>query len=177
MKENAEKGATPVAKTRGRWTFRKETIFTLLMLAVAVIAFQQATTFPFGSGLYPMVIAMLLILLATGQVITELRQKALVKETMDVKVEEVQKGPEAMRRAKRWLLWFLGIYASIFLVGFQFTIVAFFLVFMWREGHFKWWRILLLAGICAVLIFWVLTGVLQMDWQRGLLQEWLYWRD
>lgn len=173
MTENVVKGAAPIAGQKTRWTFKNETVFTLLMALISGYAFISALSFPFGSGLYPMVIAIISFGLAVGQVILELHQRVLIKEAMDVRVEESQKGKPAMRRAVKFLAWFLGLYAGIWLLGYQVIMLPWLVAFMLFEGHIKWWRILLIAAIAAALILWVMPDILQMDAPKGVLQDWL----
>ena len=176
MKENMAKGAAPVAKEKATWTFKKETIFTVLMLAISLIAFIDALTFPFGSGLYPMVIAIICIGLAAGQVILELRQKVLIKEAMDVKVEESQKGKAAMNRALKFLGWFGGLYLGIYLLGFQIIVLPWIFALMVIQGHIRWWRSLIIVALLSILILQVMPNTLQMEPPTGLFQEWWYYQ-
>ena len=175
MKENAAKTAPPVVKAKGTWTFRKETIFTLFLLGVFLYAFLDALTFPFGSGLYPMVIALIGVGLITAQVVTELRQKVLIKEAMDVKVEESQKGKRAMGRALKFVVWFAGLWVGSYVLGFQIVVLPFIVGFMFAQ-RLKWYAILIIAAIVTPLLLWVMPDIFQMEPPQGLLQDWLRMR-
>ncbi len=174
MKENAVKVTGPVVKEKAKWTFKKETIFTLLMVAVSLYAFIDATTFPFGSGLYPMVIAIICLGLAAGQVVLELHQKVLIKEALDVKVEESQKGKAAMKRALKFVAWLFGLFVGMYLIGFQIVVLPWVFAFMVFQGHIRWWRSLIIVAIAAVLILRVMPDLLQMEPPTGLFQDWWY---
>jgi hypothetical protein len=175
MKVNAAKVAPPAAKAKGSWTFKKETIFTLFLFGLFLYAFLDALTFPFGSGLYPMVIALIGVGLVGAQVVVELRQKVLMKEAMDVKVEESQKGKKAMRRALIFVGWFASLFAGSYLLGYQVVILPFIIIFMFAQ-HLKWYAILIIAAVVAPLILYVMPNIFQMEPPQGLLQEWLRMR-
>ncbi len=171
VKEDAGKPTTRDVKEPVKWGFKRETLFTLLIVAITAYAAVNSTTFPYSSGLYPMVIAIMGLGLAIAQVIVELRQKQLVRETMDVAVEESQKGSRAMRRAARFLGWVLGIYAGIWLIGYQLTILSFLVLFMRFEGHIKWLKIMTFTSALAILVLWVMPDILDMVTPAGLLQD------
>ncbi|MBI2859171.1 MAG: tripartite tricarboxylate transporter permease [Chloroflexi bacterium] len=165
--------AVVTSERKAGWTFKKETIFTLLLAAMALYAFIDATTFPGGSGLYPMVIAFTSFGLALAQAVVEARQKTVVKDTMDVKLEASQRGKPAMRRAVMFLAWLVALYVSMYLFGFQVIILPWVAVLMFFAGHLKWWRVLLVTGLAAILVLWVMPDILRLEPPRGLLQEWL----
>ena len=74
-----------------------------------------------------------------------------------------------MKRAARFLGWFLGFYATIALVGFGITTILFFVLFMRLEGHIKWFTVLFLTAIAAAMVLFYFPGALGMLYPKGLL--------
>jgi hypothetical protein len=174
MNVDAMSRPAAVAKEKAEWRFKKEIIFTVVLAGVALFAFISALSFPLGSGLFPMVIAAVLFVMTACQLIVELRQKVLIKEALDVRVEESQRGGEAMRRGARFLAWFAVLYAGIYLVGFEIVVVPWAAALMFVEGRIRWWRILIIMAVVAVLVLFVMPDFLEMSAPSGLLQDWLH---
>ena len=162
---------TPTEKKPFRLTFRKRTIFTAGLLALFILYVQQSIAFPFGSGLYPQVVGTFAIILLLVQLVTELLGRGGEVEAIDLAVDEAAKGKEAMRRAIRFFGWIMGIYAGTFLLGFNISMFAFYILFMRFEGHINWWLVLLLTTIAAGIQLYYFPIILGMQWPSGLLQN------
>jgi hypothetical protein len=149
---------------------RKRTIFIAVGLVLSIYFTQQSLTFPFGSGFYPTIIGFAAIGLSLAELIVELRGGGGEFETIDISVDEGTKGKVAMRRAVRFLVWILMIYAGIALLGYNIAVTAFLVLFMRLEGHARWWIILTITAIAVALELYYFPQILGMKWPSGLLQ-------
>ncbi|MFC2067197.1 hypothetical protein ACFLUO_09175 [Chloroflexota bacterium] len=156
---------------KGRLVFRKRTMFTMGLLILFISFVIRSVTFPFGAGLFPLLIGSSIIILLLLQLSTELLGKEENVEILDVAVEEAAKGKVAMLRAVRFFAWILGVYAGIFLVGFNITILAFYILFMRLEGRINWWLILILTAVASVLQLYYFPRVIGMLWPTGLIHN------
>ncbi len=150
------------------------TIFLLIAFAYAI--FEAATKFSHGAEIFPLILGIPGLSLCVIQLALEIYARSKGKEEkaegiLDVTIDSSIPYKVAFRGAARMLIWILGLYLAIWIVGFKIAVIAYFILYLRREGHAKWQTILLLTGIAVYAIFFHFERVLSIHWPNSLLSS------
>jgi hypothetical protein len=151
--------------------------FLVLVALVFVWAGWEATSFPSRARIFPQTVAFAALILTGVEVLKALislsRHRAARRLSQGEAAEE---GGATLReqvvKGAPYLLWIIGYYVGIYLVGFVVASGAFVLLFLWRAGRVRWpAATLATAPLLAVLL--LLGAAMNLSWPGGLLSGWL----
>jgi uncharacterized membrane protein len=155
--------------TRWAWDFA----FALVLVAVFAYATVTALTFPEGAKLFPLAIAVPSLLLAVLLVAISLRSRWIpaVVPTADAEADaEAPLAPqERLRRTAEIGVWFLGIFAAVYLLGFLVAIPIAAVAYLRLAARESWVTSVAIAGICWALVFGVFDRLLHVPLPAGEL--------
>lgn len=166
---------------RGKRT--EQLVALLVLLAFFALAAWDATDFRGQARTFPLTIALVMVALVGLEFIVSLRRrapKASAEPTPDASIGETGSGEPTrtmsaqLRRILPYILWLLGLYLSIYLVGMVLACALFVFLFVWQVGKVPWYWALA-AGLGAGLFLILLTNVMNLRWPRSLSEplEWL----
>ena len=147
------------------------TFFVLLAMGAAVIV---ATNYHFLAAIYPLVIGSIGTTLCFVFLLKNIFKKSEEEEGGTVDIEKDRDIPDSVRfkRAGKALVWILSLYLLIWLLGFKLGAIVFVALFVAVEAHSKWYFIIGLSAVLAVVLT-IFQEVLNVFWPEGLLGEWL----
>jgi hypothetical protein len=152
-------------------------IFAAVLVVIFAYGVYEALGFPLLAQVFPFWISLGTLVLALAQFVTEVRNYRLCIE--EVQADFVDLAPDrsmppdvVYRRALRYLLWIVGLYACIWVAGFVIAITAFLLAFLRWEARLNWSNAFYLAAggfLFVVGVSWMMT----LYWPEGLIGQWL----
>ncbi len=153
---------------------RPSAIFALFVGLVMGWALFVTKDFTFMAAVFPWVAGGFTLGMAVLVLVKEIRGAGGEKPrglAMDLVADDMPASVRA-KKATRILVWFLGLYLGIWLLGFKLAAVAFLTAFVSIEARAKWFLIL---GTAAILVFalFMLERFLGVFWLEGLLNQWL----
>ena len=153
-----------------------------IILAVILVVFfavfvYQAKDWRMQARLYPWAIGIPMLILAVVQVVLELRGVEAKKSVNDAPVDvqfAVRTDPAlARRRMFNIFSWILGYVASIWLIGFGYSVPLIVFLYLKVQSHEKWLLSIALTA-SAWLFFWSLFDrLLHLPFPDGQLFAWL----
>jgi len=78
----------------------------------------------------------------------------------------------AFKRAGKILVWLLGFYLVIWIVGFKIAVLAFFLLYLRVEGQARWRITLIVTAIAGYAIFYHFEKMMSIHWPDCLMVKW-----
>jgi putative tricarboxylic transport membrane protein len=166
----ATKGARKVAMILG-------VIFAGFFIIVFAYGVYEAREFPRLARIFPYWISLGALILAVIQLGFELRKYLLQIE--DAQADFVDLAPDrslpprlVFKRALGYLLWFVGLYAAIWVFGFVIAMIGFLVAFLRYDAELSWWKTLQLAAggfVFVVAISWLMS----LYWPDGLIAQWV----
>jgi putative tricarboxylic transport membrane protein len=146
--------------------FGPQALFTLAVVLVLAIALGQSRNFGFRAGLFPWVIGIPTLILALCQLAREITGKKSVGTPRSH--AEMDPGL-AVRRTISILLWIVGCFVVIWLLGFSYAVPLVILAYLKFAGGENW-KITAAVTLCAWLFFWGLfEKMLNVPFPDGLL--------
>ena len=146
--------------------FGPQALFTLAVVLVLAIALWQSRNFGFRAGLFPWVIGIPTLILALCQLAREITGKKSVGTPRSH--AEMDPGL-AVRRTISILLWIVGCFVVIWLLGFSYAVPLVILAYLKFAGGENW-KITAAVTLCAWLFFWGLfEKMLNVPFPDGLL--------
>ncbi|HXV82552.1 MAG TPA: hypothetical protein VEG60_22030 [Candidatus Binatia bacterium] len=156
-------------------------ILGVILAAVFVVFFAygvyEAREFPRLARIFPYWISLGALVLAVIQLGIELRKYLLQIE--DVQTDFVDLAPDrslppqvVFKRALSYLLWFVGLYLGIWLVGFVIAITAFLIIFLRYDASLSWGKTLQL-GLGGFLFVVAISWLMALYWPEGLIVQWI----
>ena len=147
--------------------------FFLVLLAGAVVT---AWRWPFATGLFPLTIAIPVLLVAAAQFVKDAFLKGAADEDgepreriRDIEVDRSVPTHLVVQRAGTFYLCALGFLASILLFGFKLSVPLFMLFYFRRFSRAGWIVTLILTGLLTGLVLGVFDAVLHVAWPDNLL--------
>jgi TctA family transporter len=146
--------------------FGSQALFTLAVILVLAIALWQSRNFGFRAGLFPWVIGIPTLILALCQ----LARDITAKKSADAPRFHTEIDPGlAVRRTISILLWIVGCFVVIWLLGFSYAVPLVILAYLKVAGGENW-KITAAVTLCAWLFFWGLfEKMLNVPFPDGLL--------
>jgi Tripartite tricarboxylate transporter TctB family len=148
--------------------------FIIAVIVLLALALWQSRNFGYRAGLFPWVIGIPTLILALGQFARELYGKkkkkvAGLEESVEIQVDIA---PELVRqRTISILLWTVGFFVAIWLLGFSYAVPLTILLYLKVAGNESW---LMTASVTffSWLFYWSLfEKMLNVPFPEGLLIE------
>ena len=157
------------------------TIFTFILLVIALLFVLTAKDFPLRVGLYPLTIGSIMTILCLILLVSDIRRnlagKSLEKGTGLPSDFQTDYGLPASIVGKRFVIniaLIVALYAGIWLFGFKIAITAFFIMYLTFKGRTRWFVTLGFTAT-AILFLVYLDLVIHAFWPEGILKQWLPW--
>jgi len=153
------------------------TIFLISIFAFA--GYKAATSFSLGAGIFPLMVGIPGLILCMIQLVKDIdsRFEKDIEEKpddfVDVALDPSIPIEVALRGAGRMLTWIIALYLGIWVFGFKIAIIAFFVLYLKKEGKARWLKTLILTGIAGYTIFFHFDRLLSLNWPAGLLSKWI----
>ena len=145
-------------------------LMSLCVAVVGVIVVIMALRWPFKTALFPVIIAIPIVLMAVAELVMGLRgMKKSGKGGVDFKLSEDVDPKVAMRRTLVTFAWIIGFFLLIVLLGFPIAVLLFlFLNLKWqaKEG----WRLtLILTAATSVFFYGLFIRLLDIHFYEGVI--------
>jgi len=169
-------------KVAFRFKFDPSAIFTLIVLAVIVFGVFTASEWQIQARLFPWVVGIPAFFMCVGQLGADLFRRRRTDESedlrgmMDLPVDRSVPTATVVKRAVNTLLWVLGLFAGIWLVGFVISIPLFVLLYLKLQAGESVKVSLVCSAAMALLIVGVFHLVLNVPWIEGVFpqgQDWI----
>ena len=148
---------------------RPQVVFAFILLLVFVFGLYDAMDKNFLGKVFPMTTAIVMLAFVGYALVTLLRGKKDSAVAYDTEADQAE-GPDRAASAEHFVLWFAGLVAVTYLVGFFLAMAAFFLAFLHFKAEAKPLRnIILTASALAFLAG--LGHILTLNFPGGLLQN------
>jgi TctA family transporter len=148
------------------------TVFTLVVIAILALALWQSRNFGFRAGLCPWVIGIPTLILAVAQLGRDLYGKKKKKELYPGEIPETEVSPEdTKQRTISIILWTIGFFVAIWLLGFSYAVPLTILLYLKLAGHERW-PLSIAVTFFSWLFYWGLfERMLNVPFPEGLLIE------
>lgn len=147
----------------------------VVLLAMSVFFVASLGYSDIKVKLMPALMSGLTIVLALFALIQDLkagaRQNMPTDEDGDV-IEDEKIIGTPLRAYFQAFLWFAGLIALVYGLGFIIAVPLWMFVYLWRHGS-QWWTAILLGVGMIVIIYLVFTTLLQIELYPGIVIEWL----
>ena len=147
--------------------------FFLVLLAAAVVT---AWRWPFATRLFPLTIAIPVLLVAAAQFTKDALSNGDANEdgqprerVRDIEVDRSVPTHLVVRRAGTFYLCALGFLAVILLIGFKLSVPLFMLFYFRWFSQAGWAVTLILTGLLTALVLGLFDAVLHVAWPDSLL--------
>ncbi len=147
--------------------------FFLVLLAAAVATAWQ---WPFATGLFPLTIAVPVVVVALAQLVMDAFLKGDADEgnkqrerIRDIEVDRSVPASLVARRAGGFYLCALGFLAAILLIGFTPAVPLFLVLYLRLISQAGWIVTLALTGLLTGLVLGVFDAILHVPWPDPLL--------
>ena len=147
--------------------------FFLVLFAAAVVTAWQ---WPFATKLFPLTIAIPVLLVSAAQFTKDAFFKGTADEDdepreriRDIEVDRSVPTQLVVQRAGTFYLCALGFLAAILLIGFKLSVPLFMLFYFRRFSQAGWTVTLILTGLLTGLVLGLFDAVLHVAWPDSLL--------
>ena len=147
--------------------------FFLVLLAAAVVT---AWPWPFATKLFPLTIAIPVLLVAAAQFAKDAFFKGGADEDSeprerirDIEVDRSVPARLVAQRAGTFYLCAVGLLAAILLIGFKLSVPLFMVFYFRRFSRAGWIVTLVLTGLLTGLVLGLFDAVLHVGWPDSLL--------
>jgi hypothetical protein len=146
-------------------------LFTVVVIAVLALALWQSRNFGYRAGLFPWVIGIPTFVLAIGQVIRDIygrKKKKTAGLAMSVEAPVAIEPAVARRRTVSIIVWTIGFFLVIWLLGFTYAVPLAILLYLKFAGES--WFITASVTFFSWLFYWALfEKMLNVPFPEGLL--------
>ena len=143
-------------------------VFALVLAAAFTWAVYEARGWSEGARLFPLAIALPAVALALLQAALSLRARASVP-VEDAADEDALQGAVRARRTAEIGAWILGIFAAVFLLGFQLAVPLAALAYLRLAARESWLASGAVAALCWGLVYGVFDRLLHVPLPVGPL--------
>jgi hypothetical protein len=147
---------------------------SLAIMFVAVGIIISALRWPFKAALFPMVVGIPLFILSAVQFLKSafLGGKGHIKEaTIDFKLSEMEDKALEKKRTINILLWILGFFFMVLLIGFPIAVPLFVFLYMKLQGKEKWGVSLLMTFIAWASFYGLFVKFCDVPFMEGWVQQ------
>jgi hypothetical protein len=157
---------TGMSAARRRW----DLAFSLVLVAAFAYAALTALAYPEEARLLPLAVALPGLVLAVLQVAISLRGPAAAAPTPATADDPGALSPaERTRRTAETAGWILGIFAAVYLLGFQIAVPLAALAYLRAMAREGWLLSAIVAALCWALVFGIFDRVLHVPLPTGQL--------
>jgi hypothetical protein len=159
-----------------KFRFNPGAIFTLIVLVTFGIGVYTASDWRIQARLFPWVIGIPGLFLCFGQLVRDFIQRGDgasddTRGMMDLPVDRSVPGSVVVSRALNTLVWILGFFAAIWLVGFVVSVPLFVLLYLKLQAGEKFWLSLAYSVSMLVLVIGLFHLVLSIPWPEGVFPQ------
>ncbi len=149
--------------------------FSFFLAVVAGYAIAAASAWPFKAALFPLVMAVPLLVLALVQLVFDLRGGTEQAEgpAMDLALSADVAPELARRRTLAIFIWMAVFVALVFLLGFPLAVPLFMFSYLMLQSAAGWWSSLALTAAAWGFFYGLFERVLHFPFGAGLIQTWL----
>lgn len=147
------------------------TLFSGVILLVALWALYATRDWPSNTALYPRVVSVPFILLATAEFVLSLRGRDGGEggRAMDVQMPTVTTPEIAIRRTMTTIFWLLGFFGGIWLLGFPVAVPIFVFAYLKFQGRESWVMSIGLAAAAWAGFYVLFVRLLHLPFLQGIL--------
>jgi putative tricarboxylic transport membrane protein len=154
--------------------FNTKVLFTVVIAIVLAFALFQSRNFGFRAGLFPWVIGIPTLILALCQLVKDLLGREKAKGPLAAWEIAAEVPPEvAARRTVSIILWSIGFFLAIWLLGFSYSIPLSMLLYLKLAGKEKWPMALAVTFLTWLFVYGLFERALSIPFPDGLLLTWL----
>jgi TctA family transporter len=157
-----------------RMQFGAAALFTVVIAILLTLALWQSRNFGYRAGLFPWVIGTPTLILALGQLARDVygKKKKKIAGLAESVETHIDIAPEIVRqRTLAILLWTIGFFVAIWLLGFSYAVPLTLLLYLKFAGNEKW-PMTIAVTFFTWLFYWSLfEWLLKVPFPEGLLIE------
>jgi putative tricarboxylic transport membrane protein len=162
-----------VAKSGGL-RFNRAALFTAFVAVVLALALLQSRSFGFRAGLFPWVIGIPTLLLALIQFVKDIIGREKPKAAAADWEITVDVAPEVARqRTISILLWTVGFFLAIWLLGFSNSVLVSMILYLKIAGKEKWPMTIAVSFFTWLFVYGLFERALSIPFPDGLLFTWI----
>ncbi|MGE5818131.1 MAG: tripartite tricarboxylate transporter permease [Deltaproteobacteria bacterium] len=162
-----------VAKSGGL-RFNRAALFTAFVAVVLALALLQSRSFGFRAGLFPWVIGIPTLLLALIQFVKDIIGREKPKAAAADWEITVDVAPEVARqRTISILLWTIGFFLAIWLLGFSNSVLVSMILYLKIAGKEKWPMTIAVSFFTWLFVYGLFERALSIPFPDGLLFTWI----
>ena len=144
-------------------------VFSGLIAGIAVAAYLLSMDFARGARLFPQAVSVLVFGLAVASMVVTVWQGRKAERILDNAPETSDLTSDtAFKEVWPYLVWIIGAYLGMYLIGFFPAAGLFCLLFLWRVARMKWLGNIAMTALCLLTVLALGVG-LNISWPRGLL--------
>jgi len=153
--------------------FNTKALFTLIIAILLAFALFQSRHFGFRAGLFPWVIGIPTLILALCQLVKDLLGREKAKRPLAGWEVAADVAPEvATRRTVSIIIWSIGFFLAIWLLGFSYSIPVSMLLYLRLAGKEKWPMALAVTFFTWLFVYGLFERALSIPFPDGLLLTW-----
>ena len=150
--------------------FNSKTLFTVVIAVLLALALWQSRNFGFRAGLFPWAIGIPTLLLALAQLGKDLLGREKPKPAAAAWEVAADVPPEvASRRTVSILIWTVGFFIAIWLLGFSYSIPVSMILYLKFAGKEKWPMTIAVTFFTWLFIYGLFERALSIPFPEGLL--------
>jgi TctA family transporter len=154
--------------------FNTKVLFTAAVAIILALALFQSRHFGFRAGLFPWVIGIPTLILALCQLVKDLLGQEKAKGPRAAWEAAADVPPEvAARRTVSIIIWSIGFFVAIWLLGFSYSIPVSMLLYLKLAGKEKWPMALAVTFFTWLFVYGLFERALSIPFPDGLLMTWL----
>lgn len=150
--------------------FGSAAVFTVVVASLLALALFQSRNFGFRAGLFPWAIGIPTLLLALVQLGKDTLGREKPKGALAAWEVAVSVSPEvARRRTISILIWTMGFFIAIWLLGFSYSIPVAMLLYLKLAGKEKWPMTIAVTFFTWLFVYGLFERALSIPFPEGLL--------
>jgi TctA family transporter len=153
--------------------FNTKAMFTVTVAILLLLALYQSRNFGFRAGLFPWAIGIPTLVLALCQLGKDLLGREKAKGALAAWEVAADVPPEvATRRTVAIIIWTIGFFLVIWLLGFSYSIPVSMLLYLKLAGKEKWSMALAVTFFTWLFVYGLFERALSIPFPDGLLMTW-----
>lgn len=150
-------------------------LFCIFLIAVAAYAIRTALGWSFKTGLFPLSVAIPLLVLATIHLFQLIIGKGETNEGAGLDFDFSSDVPTlvARRRVINTFGWIIAFIASVYLVGFPLTVPLFIFSYLTFQSEVGWLYSIVATAITWGFFYGLFQWLVHIQFESGAIQTWL----
>ena len=145
-------------------------LMSLSVAVVGLIVVVMALRWPFKTALFPVIIAIPVVLMAVAELVMGLRgMKKSENGGVDFNLSEDVDPKVAMRRTLITFAWIVGFFLLIMLVGFPIAVLLFLFLNLKFQAKESWGLTLVLTAATSVFFYGLFIRLLDIHFYEGVI--------